>query len=59
MQTVALASLVTALGLIRNLFHAEPVRLHGRVTDLIRRFYDCTPWDVQAAINPANPRYAR
>ena len=59
MQTVALASLVTALGLTRNLFHAEPVRLHGKVMDMIRRFYDSTPWDVQAAINPANLRYAR
>lgn len=59
MQTVALASLVTALGLTRNLFHAEPVRLHGKVMDMIRRFYDSTPWDVQTAINPANLRYAR
>jgi hypothetical protein len=58
-QTVALGSLVAALGLTRNLFHAEPVRLHGKVMDLIRRFYDSTPWDVQAAVNPANPRYAR
>ncbi|HEX2416994.1 MAG TPA: GPP34 family phosphoprotein [Micromonosporaceae bacterium] len=53
MQTVALAGLVTALGLTRNLFHSDPAWLHTRLMDIIGRLYDNTVRDVHAAINPA------
>ncbi|HEX6075000.1 MAG TPA: GPP34 family phosphoprotein [Micromonosporaceae bacterium] len=59
MQSVALAALVTGLGLTRNLFHPEPAQLHARLMDMITRLYDDTTRDVQAAITPANRRHVR
>ncbi|HEX6077524.1 MAG TPA: hypothetical protein VFZ32_19980, partial [Micromonosporaceae bacterium] len=53
MQTVALAGLVTALGLTRHLYHPEPATLHGQLMDMIGRLYDTTIRDVAAAINPS------
>jgi hypothetical protein len=51
-QTAALAGLVTALGLTRHLFHADPARLHGDLMDIITGLYDSTIRDVHAATNP-------
>jgi hypothetical protein len=59
MQTVALAALVAALGLTRNLFHPEPAQLHGTLMDMIARMYDSTTRDVQAAINPSSRHHVR
>ncbi|HEX6074617.1 MAG TPA: GPP34 family phosphoprotein [Micromonosporaceae bacterium] len=56
MQTVALAGLVTALGLTRHLYHADPGALHRRLMDIITRLYDNTIRDVHAAINPSQRR---
>jgi hypothetical protein len=56
MQTVALTGLVTALGLTRHLFHADPAQLHTRLMDIITRLYDTTIRDVHAAINPSQRR---
>lgn len=56
-QTFALAGLVAALGLTRNLFHSDPAWLHGRLMDGIAGLYDSTIRDVHAAVNPANRRY--
>jgi hypothetical protein len=59
MQTVALAGLVTALGLTRNLFHSDPGVLHDKLMNFISRTYDSTVRDVHAAINPAKRRHVR
>jgi hypothetical protein len=56
MQTVALAGLVTALGLTRHLFHSDPGALHRQLMDIITRLYDNTIRDVHAAINPNQGR---
>jgi len=57
--TVALAGLVTALGLTRHLYHPEPGALHGRLMDIIGRLYDSTVRDVHAAVNPASRHRSR
>jgi hypothetical protein len=59
MQTVALAGLVTALGLTRNLHHPEPAELHGQLMNITTRTYDSSIRDTAAAITPGNRRYVR
>jgi len=51
-QTVALAGLITALGLTRNLYHADSAALHARLTNTLYRSYDNT---IREVTNPLNP----
>lgn len=51
-QTTALAGLVTALGLTRNLYHADSAALHAKLTNTLYRNYDNTIRDVTNTLNP-------
>jgi hypothetical protein len=51
-QSIALAGLITALGLTRNLHHHDPAALHAKLTNSLYKSYDSTIRDVTNTLNP-------